>query len=292
MNKRLLVNKIRKEFQTLKWKTAKHNVEGWDHYVLILDNKYVFRFPRKLEYQKRLYNEAMLLNRLANKVNIPVPEYEFIAKDKSFAGYKLIPGIQLSPEVFKTISKPARKVMAKQLARFFSILHKTHIKIAKKYKTRTTNTKKLYKELVKNTRKFIKPRISAKNYILVEKYLKEFGKFQHHSHTCLTHADIHQDHLLVTKEKNKMAGIIDFADRSIGDPALDFTELWLYGRDFIEEVYKHYTGPKDKDFLHRAMLYCKRIPLWVMASPFLGMRGKFNTGFKLFKRIYLQNPFI
>jgi hypothetical protein len=77
-----------------------------------LDNKYVFRFPRKPEYQKRLYNETQLLHHLAGKVNVPIPKYEFVAKDKSFAGYRLIPGTQLKPEVFKTISKPAQKIIA------------------------------------------------------------------------------------------------------------------------------------------------------------------------------------
>ncbi len=291
MNKKLLLQKIKKEFPNLKWKTAKHNVEGWDHYVLILDNKYVFRFPRKPVYQKRLYTEAMLLNYLAVRVNVPVPKYEFISKDKTFAGYPLIPGIQITPEVFKTISQSARHRIAKQLAQFFSILHKTPLNIAKKYEKGTTNNRKLYKELVKNTNKHIKPRLSKNNYQLIESFLKEFTKYQNHPHKCLVHADIHQDHLLVSTDKKRLSGIIDFADRAIGDPALDFTELWLYGRKFIEKVYKHYTGPKDKDFLHRAMLYCKRIPLWVMASPFLGMRGKFKTGYKLFKKIYLENPF-
>ena len=43
---------------------------------------------------------------------------------------------QITPEVFKTISKPARHKIAKQLAQFFSILHKTPLSIAKKYEKR------------------------------------------------------------------------------------------------------------------------------------------------------------
>lgn len=291
VNKQILLRKIRQEFPELKWKHAEHNVQGWDHYVLILDNEYVFRFPRNSVYKKRLYDEAMLLNYLAKKINVPVPQYDYISKDKTFAGYRLIHGIQLSKEVFKTIPKPTRLRIAKQLAEFFSVLHTTPLNIAKKYEKEITNNKQLYKELVKNTNKYIKPRLSKNNYKLIQDFLTEFANYQNPPHICLTHADIDQKHLLVSKDKKKLAGIIDFSDRAIGDPALDFTELWLYGKDFIQEVYKHYTGPKDKDFLHRAKLYCKRIPLWVMASPFLGMRGKFSKGYNLFKQIYLQDPF-
>jgi aminoglycoside 2''-phosphotransferase len=292
MNKQVLLRKIKREFPELQWKTAKHNVEGWDHYVLILDGEYVFRFPRKPVYKKRLYQEAMLLQYLAPLINIPVPQYEFISKDKTFAGYVLIPGIPLTPKVFKIISKPARTKIAKQLAEFFSVLHKTPLKIAKKFEKDDANNLKLYKDLVKNCNKYLKPRLSKNNFNLVEDFLTEFGKNLSHPHKCLVHADIKQEHLLITKNKQNLAGVIDFADRAIGDPALDFAELWLYGKEFVEEVYKYYTGPKDKDFLYRSTLYCKRAPLWIMNTPFLGMRGKFSKGYELFKKVYLKNIFL
>ena len=49
--------------------------------------------------------------------------------------------------------------------------------------------------------------------------------------------------------KKGIAGVIDFSDKKIDDPARDFTELWDYGSDFVNEVYKNYKGSKDKNFL-------------------------------------------
>lgn len=291
MNKRLLVNKIRKEFPNLQWKIARHNVEGWDHYALILDNKYVFRFPRKMSYAKKLYSETQLLKYLRElKLTVPIPQYEFIAKDKSFAGYVMLQGSQMSKEEFNKVSAFAKNEIATQLATFLSVMHKIPLSTAKQYGAHLPDTREQYKELVKNVRKYIRPRMSKRNNILIKEYLKEFAKYQKYPTKCFTHSDLYPDHLILSKDKKRLSGIIDFADRGIYDPAADFAELWTYGEKFVNEVYKKYTGPKDKDFLHRSQLYRKRVPLWIMISPFLGMRGTFKMGYKLFKQIYLQRP--
>ncbi len=292
MGKKSLINKIRREFPDLKWQHAQHIVEGWDHYVLKLDDKYIFRFPRKVNYAKRLYGEVLLLKYLsAKKLPIPVPRYEFVAKDKSFAGYSILEGDQMRKVIFDELTNSAKITIAKQIGSFLSILHTTPLSIGKKFGARQVDSRKQYKDLVKNTKKYIKPRLSKKDNALVDEFLKDFGEYQGYPHKCLTHSDIYRDHLIVDKSKKRLSGIIDFADRSIADPAWDFSELWTYGKKFVEEVYKNYTGPKDKDFLHRSQLYCKRVPLWVMISPFLGTRGTFALGRKLFKEIYLGNLF-
>ncbi|MFA6076465.1 MAG: phosphotransferase [Candidatus Paceibacterota bacterium] len=162
MEKRKLLSKISQEFPNLKWKNAEHNTEGWDHYVIILDNKYVFRFPRTKQYLKVLKNEVFLLEYLKNKVKIPIPQYAYIAKDKSFAGYSLIPGTQLRKKVFESVSEKTKHALAKQIADFLSSLHKIPNEAVKKYGVKIVNTQKQYKELIINTNKYIFPRVSKK----------------------------------------------------------------------------------------------------------------------------------
>jgi len=292
VTKRELLSKIRKEFPELKWKQAEHNVQGWDHYVIILDNKYVFRFPRTRHYLERLENEISLLEYLRNKVAISIPEYKYIAKNKSFAGYLLIEGEQLKKKVFKFVSHNSRKLIAKQLADFLSVLHKTPNKTAQKYSTKKVDAQKLYKELVSDINKHITPRFSKSNQLLVNNYLKEFKNYLKFPHKVFTHNDLYSSHILINKNKKTVSGIIDFADRRIDDPARDFAELWDYGREFVEEVYKQYEGPKDKDFLKRSVMYYKRIPFLEMTSRFQGGRGSFKMGYKMFKYRFLQNSFL
>lgn len=288
MNKRKLLSKISKEFPELKWKTAEHNVEGWDHYVIILDNKYVFRFPRTKHYLERLENEISLLEYLKNKINISIPQYSYIAKDKSFAGYILIPGEQLKKKVFRLLSTNAKHSIAKQIADFLSALHKTPYKIAKNHSVKAVNTQKIYKELVSNIKKYITPRFSKRDQLLTAFYLKEFKNYLKFPHRVFTHNDLYSSHILLHKNKKSISGIIDFADRRIDDPARDFTELWDYGEKFVLDVYKHYKGRKDKDFLKRSVMYYKRIPFWEMISRFQGGRGSFKGGYKMFKYRFLE----
>ncbi len=291
MNKRQLLQKIKKEFPELKRYHARHNTEGWDHYVLILDNKYVFRFPRKKEYARKLYGEVALLKYLSgHKLPIPVPKYEFTAKDKSFAGYAILQGSQMTKEYFRTIGKPARYAIAQQLGSFLSILHKTPLGIARKFQPDIIHSQKQYKKLIQDLKKYVRLRLSKKENALTDEFLEEFAKYLKIPHNCLIHRDIHPYHLIVSKDKKKLSGIIDFADRSIGDPAMDFAELWTFGGKFVEEVYKNYSGPKDANFLHRSILYCKRVPLLMMVSPLKGGQGNFKRSHQHFKDIFIKNP--
>ena len=70
----------------------------------------------------------------------------------------------------------------------------------------------------------------------------------------MIHSDVTDDHVYVIPELGGLAGIIDFADVEISDPALDFAGLWLYGRSFVEDVLGHYDHSIDDDFLDRSRM--------------------------------------
>ncbi|MBP6060897.1 MAG: aminoglycoside phosphotransferase family protein [Candidatus Pacebacteria bacterium] len=289
MNKRELLQKIRKEFPELVWTKAEHNVDGQDHYVIILDNKFVFRFPRTTKYLKRLQNEILLLKYLKNKLNVSIPEYIYVAKDKSFAGYVLIPGFQLKKKVFRDLSRETKISIAKRLAEFLSILHKTPLRVASTYGIKEPEVRTKYSNLKYKINKYVTPRLSKKENVWVQEYLKDLKKYFKFPKEVFTHNDLYSRHLLLDKNTENLTGIIDFSDRKIGDPARDFGELWDYGREFVFEVYKNYKGPKDKDFIKRSVLYYQRSPFWEMISRFEGGRGSFRSGHKMFRWRFLHN---
>lgn len=289
MDKATALKKIRTEFPRLKWKTAKHITEGMDHYVLLLDSKYIFRFPRHKQYAVALYDETVFLDYLIKlKLGIQIPKYNFVAKDKSFAGYQIIPGTQLTKKVFNSLSDSQKKLIAKQLSLFLSILHRVPIRTAKKYKVEVYKTPDHYKKLKGNINKYLLSRLSKPENELIKDYLKEFGQNVAYPTPCLVHLDLWSNHLILGKNK-KLNGIIDFSDRSISDPAFDFAELWIYGRKFVEMVYKNYSGPKDKDFLHRSILLFKRVPLKMMLFPLMGFGGNFSKNHKYFREVFMSS---
>jgi len=287
MKKAELVRKIRQEFPELKWKKAVHNVEGWDHYVLILDNKYVFRFPRKADYRSQLFSEISLLKYLKGKINFQIPDYKFIAKDKSFAGYEMIQGVQLKKNIFDHLPQATKDTVAKQLAQFFTAVHNVPPKIAKKFVMGHDDPKKVYLDTVVKSKKFVFPRI-AKPYR--QSLLDFFQKIKNikFPKKTLIHYDIYYTHILFDTNKKRLTGVIDFDDKNFEDPAVDFLELWYYGQDFVENVYKYYRGPKDQNFLARSHTYYKRMPIWNMISTFEEHRGNFRQQYKEFRRIWNQ----
>jgi aminoglycoside 2''-phosphotransferase len=289
MKKNELVRKIRKEFPELKFKTAKHNVEGWDHYVLILDNKYVFRFPRTAEYLRKLKTEVPCLDYLKDKVNLQIPQYKFVAKDKTFAGYEIIHGLQLEKSVFDKLSKPTKLHLAWQLAKFLTAMHKVPLKVARLFDSDIEIPEKLQKETQDKTRKYIFPKVSKTSRLLIEDFFLEFkANCLKYPNKVLVHTDFYPKHILLSANKKTLVGIIDFADRSLDDPAFDFCELLVYGKEFLAEVYKHYQGPKDKNFLHRAELYYKRMPIWMMISTCEERKGNFRHEYKRFRETFNQ----
>ena len=247
-----------------------------------LDNKYVFRFPRTDKYKKKLQNEIALLKYLKNKLNLSIPNYTYITKDKSFAGYLMIEGQQLKKRFFKELPEKTKDLIAKKVANFFSVLHKTPSSVSRKYSVKKVKVQKEYRELITKTNKYILPRVSEKNKILIDNFIKEFKNYLKFPYIVLTHNDLYSSHILLS-QNNKSVGIIDFSDRKLDDPARDFAELWDYGEKFTLKVYEYYKGPKDKNFLRRSIFYYKRIPFWEMFSRFDGGRGSFKKGYVMFK---------
>ncbi len=50
---------------------------GWDTLVLVVNDRYIFRFPRRPELEAQLEKEMDLLPRLAGLLPRPVPQVEF-----------------------------------------------------------------------------------------------------------------------------------------------------------------------------------------------------------------------
>ena len=90
-----LIQKIKAEFPDIQYSNAKLITHGWDNDVVILDNTFIFRFPRNNEYQDRFKVEVRLLEYLKDKVNVAIPEYAYISQDKTWGGHYMIQGEEL-----------------------------------------------------------------------------------------------------------------------------------------------------------------------------------------------------
>ena len=71
---------------------------GYDFEVAIVDDDWVFRFPRRAGVEEALELEIVLLPLLAGVLPVNVPSFEHISRDPLFVGYRLIRGEPLVDE--------------------------------------------------------------------------------------------------------------------------------------------------------------------------------------------------
>lgn len=279
-----LLQKIKEEFPEIEWKTYRHLTHGWDHVVIILDEKIVFRVPKDSYYMNQLKNEIELLHYLKKKVKVGIPEYTYVSEDKAIAGYPMVMGQELTASRFHQLSSSEREIAAQQLAEFITTLHATPESIIKRYDVRAEDQEKLYRELVQDTKEFLFPRLRKKYIQVIEKYFEELKIALNHNYPkVLVHNDLAGEHILWDTEK-KHINIIDFSDRSFGDPAIDFSGLREYGPKFANRVFELYKGKKDEYMLYRSQLYSKRVPLYIMKDALQGYPCTFEEGYEILKK--------
>ncbi len=245
-----------------------------------LDNKYIFRFPNSHEYLPVLKDEVKLLAYLEGRTKARIPHYAYVAKDFSFAGYDMLPGRALNLDIFNSLNESEHGVVAKDIARFLSDLHSIKIEELGKFNIGPEKPFGGYDDVNELALKYIKPNFSASEYEMIDEMLKDIAKVQKYPQPArLTHGDIAPKHLLWD---GKELGIIDFSDRSISDPAMDFAELYTYGGAFVQKVYGLYGGPdKDVHFLDRAKSYMKAIGIYALANTYRTNRITHDEAVKL-----------
>jgi aminoglycoside phosphotransferase (APT) family kinase protein len=104
-----------------------------------------------------------------------------------------------------------------------------------------------------------------------ERFLAEGG--MDGAPSVLVHGDIAAEHIRVRPPAaagkpggdGSLAGVIDFGDALLADPALDFGGLLLaYGWPFTERVLAHYGGEVDAHLRRRAQFYVDVVPIFLV----------------------------
>jgi aminoglycoside phosphotransferase (APT) family kinase protein len=207
--------------------------DGYDFEVAIVDDEWVFRFPRRAGVEEALEVEIVLLPALAPVLSVDVPSLEHISRDPLFVGYRLIRGEPL-------VDEDADGVHA-----FLEALHAldpTGLPVERPvwveaYLEQCAEFERLVLPLLDKDR-----RPEAKRLFEEAETLVDFKP-------VLLHADLGPEHLLV--RDGRLAGVIDWGDARLGDPALDYA--WLLNGPFAD-------WDVDADLRRRARFYHRLAP--------------------------------
>lgn len=241
--------------------------EGWGSFVLEVDGRYIFRFPRYAEIKAAYEKEAVLLPKLAGALPLAVPDFKFSYLDdpqaeRCFVGYDKIPGLRLSAEACQS------PVVIQQLGDFLAALHNLPEQHpARQYLSSPDASwqgtfRDFYAWIQVNVYPLLEPADARRSAALWDNYLGNPAHFSFRA--VLVHGDLGVEHILCAGEAGgapALTGVIDWEDATLGDPAFDFVGLLdLGGAGLVERVLKAYQRDIEAGFLERADFYLRAVP--------------------------------
>ena len=269
---------IRTAFGTLAWDSAQRIDEGWDHVVVICrgctgadalgHTDLVFRFPTDSQALAQLPREVAVLEHVATRVEAAIPRYTHVPDGVGFAGYPLVRGDRLTPGVLRGLPPTERTTVAGQLGALLATLHGMDTGtpplelIPHSYQPENLD---FVRGIVEND---LPARFTDDEMRAAREICDEVAALQS---TLLPrvflHNDVYERHLYWDRGQGPgRLGLIDFTDMCLGDPAVDFAELYEYGPRFVDEVLAHYVGRIDESFLDRAWTYQRLAGLYKIAG--------------------------
>lgn len=96
---------------------------GWDSVALDVDDRLIFRFPRRPDVETSLRREAAILARVRRATSVRVPDLHLHEAPCTFTVHEKIPGGHLLAAEYNLLKNGARRRLAAELAILFAELH-------------------------------------------------------------------------------------------------------------------------------------------------------------------------
>lgn len=245
---------IQTQFPELNAKSLRFFGSGWDNTAYLVDETYVFRFPRREIAVSLIETESHILPKIAKKLPLPIPFPEWIGKPTEifswpFSGYRLLPG---ETACQANLSDAERSALAEPLARFLKALHSLppDSALAGDLIGRLS-IPRLLKELEKQLAE-----LAFLGMIEQSLYAPLFAQARHllpAAETHVVHGDFYVRHLLIN-EKRQLCGVIDWGDMHLGDPAVDLMIVHSFLPKTAHAAFRELYGPIDDNTWSLAQL--------------------------------------
>ena len=274
-NKRICRETIRYCFPKVHIRTLSAIHGGWDNFVVDVNDRLLFRFPRRVAVEASIEKEIALLRLLQRALpySIPNPEYVWSGDRKvpiRFYGYPKIRGVPLTHEAIAS----SQASFASQVSRLLNLIQNPSLTHAARncfarYPAQTWRGE--YASLLSRVRKKVVRLLDAgareKTLAIFDDFLDDRDNFSFAP--VLVHRDLNSN-ILYDERRREISGVIDWGDAAMGDPAFDFCGfLHSEGRGFVESVLRDYRGQVDESFWGRMEFYSKAIPYHVILGAMI-----------------------
>jgi aminoglycoside phosphotransferase (APT) family kinase protein len=241
--------------------------EGWDNTVWLVDEEWVFRFPRREMVIPGLLNEIAFLPQLAPRLPLPIPVPTLVGEPTGdfrwpFHGAPFLPGRELADT---SLDGDARNRVGRPLGEFLRALHSLDVDSELPVDPvrradmpfRVPKTRERFRQL-EELGIWTAP---ATAHEIVERA----ATLEPPEVTAVVHGDLHLRHLLV-HDDGAPAAVIDWIDLSRNEPGVDLVLYWATlpaeGRADFADAY----GPIEEADLVRgrilALFICGTLAVW------------------------------
>ncbi|WP_242154476.1 phosphotransferase family protein [Sphingomonas sp. BAUL-RG-20F-R05-02] len=246
-----LLDLVRGTFPELAIQTYRLDQSGGDHLLLVVNDKLAFRFPRAGMHDLRL--EIEVLQQLRHRSSLQLPTYDYVDPDGRFGGYRFINGVPLTTERFGSLDVTRQVEVLADAVQFLIALHdlpQAEVEWSGDWPRTWTAAQFAARFLVERLPIMVAyvPQLAGPLEAFYESYRLDCPP-----HLAIVHGDLVCEHLLIDSARSSLAGIIDFGDVALGDPAQDLLGFWNYGSDAVARIVKRYDPcNNDPGLLHRS----------------------------------------
>ncbi len=241
---------IERQFPTLAPAQLRPLGGGWDNTAFLVNDAWVFRFPRREIAVSLIETESAVLPVIAPRLTLTIPVPVWCGRPEEgypwpFSGYRLIPGRTMCSA---RLDERQRAGLAGVLAEFLASLHAVPVDEARRAGA-------TYDELRRLDVAHRGPQIAERLHQcarleLVEdvgpwmRIVDETPKDRAPRHSTLVHGDLYARHLLVD-DVGRPAGVIDWGDVHLGDPAIDLSIAHGALSPTSHDAFRDAYGPID-----------------------------------------------
>lgn len=227
--------------------------QGFDNFIFLVNEKFIFRFPKTEEANQLLRSENSILPHLYAILPLQIPNILFCGNPTQdypyrFHGYEKVQGLSAYQVDF---SDNEIKNCLQTLAQFLVALHSIKTPLAKAFGVKNqlydrTTVLRVIESLQKRMVLVRKKNIIPFDESFIKNEIKQSKKVVFsHNHDCLLHGDLDFRHLLIT-DKN-LTGIIDWSDVGIGHPVVDFVVVHQMFPKSMHEIFFKIYGQVDQE---------------------------------------------
>lgn len=255
--------------------------EGWDNLAFLVNERFVFRFPRREMGVECMKNELLILPYLSGKLSFNASIPIFIGRAGTrfpapFAGYEKLEICPLSDRPAEKIKNP---LFARRLGSWLREIHNVEVdetheaQIVGDQNWRTDVEHRIEKSigrLALDQNLFESVGFSVSD---LKTRLISFRDSHFDDARCYVHGDLYSRHIIVDA-LGMPSGLIDWGDVHVGHPILDLSVgCMIFDEDALAEFYRAYGEVPDH---WQRLCHLRRLTHSIALLPYCVEKGEEN----------------